>query len=221
MKRSGTLLRFLTVVAMLVATAIAIAAHRRNPVLPPPTEKLASFPMTLGEWGGRDVPMATDVLEMLGRDGDYLTRMYTTRPPAASPWVDLYIAYFARAYSGEGIHSPRNCLPGSGWSFLESSYITMQTPGHAPWQVGRYVIANGPARDLVLYWYQSGSRRYASEYAGKFYGMTDAIRSKRTDAALVRIITPIASNETPQSAEARAMGFAQQMVPFLSRYVPD
>lgn len=219
MKASDSLLRFLAVTVLLVATAFAIAVHRRSPPFAPHSEKLGAFPIKVGEWQGRDIPMRADVLQMLGPDGDYLTRLYTRHD---SPiWVDLYVAYFAKTYSEQGFHSPKNCLPGSGWSFLESTYITMQVPGRAPWQVGRYIIANGAARDLVVYWYQAGSRKYASEYAGKFYSFRDAIHSNRTDSALVRIITPIGSAETPDSAAARAMGFAQQVAPALSRFVPD
>jgi EpsI family protein len=219
MKASDSWLRFLAVTVLLAATGFAVAAHRRHPPSAPHAEKLAAFPITVGEWQGRDVPMREDVLQMLGPNGDYLTRLYTRKD---SPlWVDFYVAYFAKTYSDQGFHSPKNCLPGSGWSFLESSYITMRVPGRAPWQVGRYVVANGAARDLVLYWYQAGSRRYASEYAGKYYAFRDAVHSNRTDSALVRIITPIGSGETLELAAARAVGFAQQAVPALSRFVPD
>ena len=41
---------------------------------------------------------------------------------------------------------------------------------------------------LVLYWYQSHGRVIASEYWGKIYMVTDAIRLNRTDAALVRVL---------------------------------
>jgi EpsI family protein len=213
------MLRFLAVMVMLATTVAAIAIRRYNPPLAPKSEKLANFPMIMGEWAGKDVPLDPEVVRMLGTNGDYLTRVYFSTHAAA--WVNLYIAYFGRSFSGEGIHSPKNCLPGSGWSFLDSSYMTMQVPGRPSWQVGRYVIANGSARQLVLYWYHAGGRKYASEYAGKLYFITDSIRSNRTDAALVRIVTPINSGETPGSAEARAVSFIREIGPTLPRFVPD
>ena len=56
---------------------------------------------------------------------------------------------------------------------------------------------------MVLYWYQSHGRVVASEYWGRIYTVTDAIRYNRTDAALVRVIVPILG-DTPADVERRA-----------------
>ena len=73
-------------------------------------------------------------------------------------------------------------------------------------EINRYVIERGLDRQLVLYWYQSHGRVVASEYWGKIYTVVDAVRLNRTDAALVRVITPIpeATPQAEQAAEARA-----------------
>ena len=52
--------------------------------------------------------------------------------------------------------------------------------------VNNYSIQKGGERNIVLYWYQSGSRVIASEYLG----MRDAISNGRTDGALVRVVLP-------------------------------
>ena len=62
------------------------------------------------------------------------------------------------------------------------------------------MIQKGLDRQLVLYWYQSHGRVVASEYWGKFYLVRDAVRMNRTDAALVRVIVPMAPND--DNAEA-------------------
>jgi len=51
-------------------------------------------------------------------------------------------------------------------------------------------------RQLVLYWYQTHGRIIASEYSAKPYMVLDSIRMNRTDAALVRVITPLDRSET-------------------------
>jgi len=49
----------------------------------------------------------------------------------------------------------------------------------------------------------------------------DAIRTNRTDGALVRVITTVMPSESLQSAQERAVRFTQQMAPNLPRFVPD
>jgi hypothetical protein len=51
--------------------------------------------------------------------------------------------------------------------------------------------------------------------------LADSIRYGRTDAALVRIITPVVAGEDRSDARARAIRFAQQLVPLLPAYVPN
>jgi hypothetical protein len=51
--------------------------------------------------------------------------------------------------------------------------------------------------------------------------VTDAIRTNRTDGALVRIITPIMSNESVGTARTRAVHFTEQMAPYLPKFIPN
>jgi EpsI family protein len=88
-------------------------------------------------------------------------------------------------------------------------------------KINRYVIAKGLDHMLVLYWYQAHGRVVASEYWAKFYLVADAIRMNRSDGALVRIMTPIARNESPASAERRGIAFVQDVLPLLDRYIPQ
>src|SRR4029077_16516881 len=129
---------------------------------------------------------------------------------------------------GDTMHSPLNCLPGAGWTPVQNDRLALRVPtgsgtmgGQAerPIEINRYVIEKGLDRQVVLYWYQSHGRVVASEYWGKIYMVLDAIRSNRTDGALIRIPAPIVSSEA--DAEQRAIGFAQELFPFLGRYLPS
>jgi EpsI family protein len=150
-------------------------------------------------------------------DGEFVQRSYQT---GAQSWFDLFVAYFPTQRTGSTIHSPQNCLPGSGWTPVEFNRIPLQRPGGGSISVNRYVIAKGLDRRLVLYWYQSHGRAVASEYAAKFYLVADSIRLNRSDGALVRIVTPIKLGETESSAESRAVAFTQSFLPLLDSYIP-
>jgi EpsI family protein len=137
------------------------------------------------------------------------------------PYVDLYIAYFPSQRAGDTIHSPKNCLPGAGWSVLDSSHVMLSIPSHAPFPVNRSIIAKGDARQLVYYWYWAHDRGVASEYWAKYYLIADSIRMNRSDGALVRVTTPIYAGENAETAEQRMHPFVSDVVPQLRNYVPQ
>jgi hypothetical protein len=53
------------------------------------------------------------------------------------------------------------------------------------------------------------------------YMIADAMRLNRTDGALVRVITPIASNEEVSAARERAEKFSMRLAPLLPRFIPN
>src|SRR5262249_2840447 len=118
------------------------------------------------------------------------------------------------------IHSPKNCLPGAGWTPVQSDRIPLQRADGSRMTVNRYILGNGEHKLLALYWYQAHGRVVASEYDARFFLVADAIRMNRTDGSLVRILTPIASAADSTSAEARAEQFAKSILPDLDQFIP-
>jgi EpsI family protein len=167
---------------------------------------------------GSDLQIDQETRDVLGA-GDILSRVYI-RDKHSAP-VSLFIGYFPSQRTGQTIHSPKNCLPGAGWVFESSSTVDLMDAAGKPHRVGEYIIANGEARQFVLYWYQAHGRSVASEYMAKIYMVLDAMRLNRTDGALVRVITPMAPGEDPAAASARAEAFTRQLAPLLPRFIPD
>lgn len=217
-----------TVVICLLATVLMIQA-RGDVDQVPPSAPVSQFPVDVQGMTSQDVPISQESLDILGK-GEFLNRVYTTTsvgPGTASAAgsakvpVQLFIAYFPTQRSGQSIHSPQNCLPGSGWTFLRSGVTTFTDSTGKPYQVGDYLISNGRDKQEVLYWYQSHGRSIASDYKAKLLMLTDAIRYGRTDAALVRVITAVAANEDAQAAHDRVVDFAKAVTPLLPAYVPN
>ena len=209
--------RFAVTAALLATSATFLQARGHSEILPS-REPLASLPQQLGEWTGTDVPMQQDVLDILG-PGDFLQRYYENAS-TSQPFVDLFLAYFPSQRAGDTIHSPKHCLPGSGWLPTESGRVSISFPGRTPFEANRYVIAKGDERQLVLYWYWAHDRALASEYWAKFYLVADSIRLNRSDGSLVRVITPLLPGEGVEVAQQRLLSFAGNLVPRLDRYIP-
>jgi EpsI family protein len=210
-------LRFAMIAILLAGTAIFLQARSRSEILPV-HEPLASFPQQLGEWTGTDVDIPADALDVLG-PGDFLFRVYQNTA-VTEPDVEMFLAYFPTQRAGDTVHSPRNCLPGAGWSPVGSSRILISLPGHASFPANRYVIAKGDTRQLVLYWYWAHDRGVASEYWAKFYLIADSIRLNRSDGSMVRLTTPLGSGQSAEVAQERLLSLAENVVPLLNRYVP-
>ena len=209
--------RFAIAAALLLATALLLHARNHNEVFPW-RQPLASFPSQLGSWRGSDIPISTEVLNILG-PGEFVLRDYRDESDR-NPEVNLFIAYFPSQRAGDTIHSPKHCLPGNGWSPVESGRIQVSLPGRMPFTANRYVIASGDERQLVIYWYWAHDRAVASEYWAKFYLVTDSIRLHRSDGSLFRVITPLQRGESDAAAEQRLLAFAGNVIPLTGQYVP-
>jgi EpsI family protein len=129
----------------------------------------------------------------------------------------VYVGYYDRQAQGKTIHSPKNCLPGGGWEPLTQSRERIETAvGSVP--VNRYLIGNGPAKALVLYWYQGRGRVEANEYIVKWDLLRDQALLGRSDEALVRVIVPVVTTE--QEAYEQAVRVAQELVVSVERALP-
>jgi EpsI family protein len=88
---------------------------------------LATVPLELGNWSGRDVPMEADIIEQ-AQTTEYLNRTYeSSKHPGLS--VQLWINY---SRQGDNLrHTPEICLPSGGWNKIESQTRLLSVPvGH-------------------------------------------------------------------------------------------
>lgn len=188
----------------------------------PLQQPLTNFRLPIGEWRSEPPRMLDQKTLDILRVNDYLDVIYRN---SRGEWISLYIGYFADQQSGQIIHSPKNCLPGSGWDFLESTTVTIEIPRpNAPpikMLALRGILMNGDERLLSYYWYQSRGRFLSSEYWDKFYLVLDAIRYNRTDGALVRVLAPLAKDAPIDPIDARLKDFIIQFTPILQNdYFP-
>jgi EpsI family protein len=209
--------RLAAVLALLAFTALILQMRGWTESIPA-HENLEKFPLSVGDWRGTAKTISPEAVAVLG-PGEFLLRDFQ-RSATDAP-VNLFIAYFPSQRSGDTIHSPQNCLPGSGWTPIEKTHIPLHYDvNHVVW-INRYVVAKGLDRDLVLYWYQSHGRVTASDYWAKFYLFADSVRLHRTDGALIRIVTPLNKDENADQTEMRALAFARSIGPLLDQYIPN
>jgi EpsI family protein len=176
----------------------------------------ATVPARIAGFQATDLTLTDDERRAAGVT-DYLVRSYGGGAPADSAAFSVYVGYYDRQTQGRTIHSPKNCLPGSGWEALASEAVRIQTTAGAV-VVNRYLIRKGSQRALVLYWYQGRGRVASNEYRVKWNLLRDAALRRRTEEALVRIVVPVADREEPAfDLGARAV---QALIPAVARALP-
>jgi EpsI family protein len=203
--------------ALLLQAALFYATSRAENV--PGVQPLRFFPNVIGDWITAQEGYVDAETQAVLQADDTLSRSYATSSHASL--ANLFVAYFKTQRTGKTPHSPKNCLPGSGWEQLREDYLAIPIPGSSESiVVNRYLVARGDEKSLSLYWYQSRNRVVASEYRAKFWTVADAIRYNRSDTALVRVIVPVSGNDEA-AAERVAVEFVQSFFLPLRHYLPS
>jgi len=207
--------RILSIVLVAQFALFYAVAMRSETV--PPVGPLSEFPHEVSTWHIlQDNKIEPDVQEILKAD-DLLSRTYVD---GKGRGAFLFVAFFKTQREGQSPHSPKNCLPGSGFEPLESFPIDIQIPGRQePIHINRYLTARGEDKSVTLYWYQSRDRIIASEYAAKFWLIADSIRYRRSDCSMVRVVVPVRGDDVA-TANQTSVEFTQVVFPALLRQLP-
>lgn len=214
MRSHGLGIRFFFTAGTLLAGIVLLHSVSHGEAVPL-REPLGQLPLNMGGWQGRNDPLEDRIVSVLGVS-DYVNRAYTD---PRGQRIDLYVGYYKSQRTGETIHSPKNCLPGSGWEPVRAGRLTIPMAAAPAIVVNEYLVEKGPAQYLVLYWYQAHGRVIASEYSGKAWLVFDAITRNRTDEALVRVLTSTRNGEG--QARAQVVEFVQALYPRLNNFIPD
>ena len=86
-----------------------------------PNRSFDEFPLKIGDWRGEKGAFDAQVYDVLGVD-DYILANYAS--PGKEP-VSLYVGFYQSQKEGDLIHSPKNCMPGSGWNITQTSIETI------------------------------------------------------------------------------------------------
>ena len=219
-KKTGMPFLMPQVLAAVVVLAATVAIHffvdfrEKTPIIQP----FSKFPLVVGAWEGKRQFLEQQFIDVL-EFSDYTSINYS-KPD--SPPVNVYVAYYESQRKGKSIHSPETCLPGSGWVFKQAGTTTIPLSGEGALSVTvmRALMEKEDSRQLVYFWFDQRGRVLTNAYEMKLYNLWDALLKKRTDGALVRIITPISSSEKIDDADRRLQVFIKDINPTLREFIP-
>jgi exosortase D (VPLPA-CTERM-specific) len=168
-------------------------------------------------WSKEVRPIDPSVAEVLGADDTIVVNLGS---PEGTVY-NLYMAYLDAQRDGRSWHSPRQCIPGGGWKITSHTIEKTKTSAGAPFTYNRMIIEHRDNKQLVYYWYDQRGRKVANEFVMKFWLIVDAVTRKRSDGAMVRLITPITDTMTAEDGDARLQAMQARLQTFLPAYVPD
>jgi len=204
--------RFMTIYTLFAAAAVIIIF--RHDVAVPITRPLIQFPEQIKTWRmSRHIEFDDKTLAVL-KATDYLARQYAG---SDGKTIQLYIGYHSGSENDRGIHSPKNCLPGSGWLNISSERGALVLPD-STLNIVRAVYQKGDARELFLYWFQVRGHTLSNEYALKLATVVNSSFYGRRDASFIRVSVPVDSdvNQSRSSGEQ----FIRDIEPIIREFLP-
>lgn len=214
--RPGAII-FASAAAAAVLTIGASKIVTSDALIIPDRQTFSSVPEQFPGWSVTVLPIDPSVAEVLGADDSIVANM---RAPEGDDF-NLYFAYLNAQRDGRSWHSPRQCIPGGGWKIVSQKIVKSKAADGRPFNYNRLVIQNGDYRQLVYYWYDQRGRKVANEFVMKFWLIVDAVTRKRSDGAMIRLLTPIGEGMTVEDADRKLEGLARRVETFLPAYVPD
>lgn len=176
---------------------------------------LHDLPMQLGAWKASSEQSIGPEITAYLRPDEYILRDYVDQGSGAP--VNLFVAYFKSLQNSYGPHSPKICLPGSGWLVSSSKVVNIRVPDRAEAiPVNQFSMEQGSQHIVVLYWYQNARNVWAEEFQAKLRLLPDLIRYRRSDVSLVRVISPYTGSD-PDRVTANCVQFTQRVFPLLAQ----
>ena len=176
-----TFLAFLSVLVVTFLFCSAIGYYK------PQTSsrmEFKNFPMEKGGWVGQRDNLIPAIVEMLNPTEIFSATF--TNPDGIK--VHLFFDYFSQQNSRGGPHSPRNCLPGSGWTILDTEEREITIDGRTI-KIGRFYMRLGELEKVMDFWYVTRYGETANDYVFKLYTMIGSLTFRLNDIAFIRIIS--------------------------------
>jgi EpsI family protein len=161
----------------------AFYVYTRSEADIPINTPLDSFPQRAGDWSMTGQARFDERVLAVLLPTDYLSRSYVD---SAGDKLSLYIGFHNGGPKSGPIHSPKQCLPGSGWNRLKQEIRSVRVGGEDIPYVSA-IYQKDSEKQLFLYWFQVRDQILTNEYALKLAMIKNSVLSNRRDSAFIRL----------------------------------
>ena len=142
-----------------------------------------------------------------------ISRFYAT---ANGIPIEVFIGYQANAVVAGRLQSPRLIFP-ERWDYVWTKSAQLTVPSGKNVQVNWMLTQRGPAKRLVLYWYQARGVTFTGELYYRVALLKGRLLRGGSEIIVVRMSTQLADGENVDSAEQRLKEFAVVVQPELTK----
>ena len=206
-------MRVVVILVLLAGSGVYMSQHRDMEV--PLARAFSEFPPIHNGWKmvGQS-NLSEEVIKVL-LPTDYLSRRYVREDGAT---VDMYLSFFNGSPEAGRIHSPKNCLPGGGWTELSSRRRVLEL-GKEKVNLVQAVYAQGESREVIYYWYAMRGQTLSDEFSLKLAEIKGSMFHGRRDQSFMRISTY--SKDDLEVVTKRIEDFLRDFYPVIIEYLPS
>ena len=170
----------------------AFYVYTRSEADVPINKPLDLFPQRSGDWTMTGQARFDERVLAVLLPTDYLSRSYVD---SKGHKLSLYIGFHNGGPRSGPIHSPKQCLPGSGWNHLKQEIKSVTVGGEDIPYVSA-IYQKDTEKQLFLYWFQVRDQILTNEYALKLAMIKNSVLSNRRDTAFIRLSVMATDDET-------------------------
>lgn len=205
--------RFYILFIFLGIAAFYVYTHSEADI--PLNKPLDQFPQKIGNWTMTGQARFDERVLAVLLPTDYLSRSYVD---AAGNRLSLYIGFHDGGPDSGPIHSPKQCLPGSGWNYLSNEVKQVNLDGESIPYVSA-IYQKDTEKQLFLYWFQVRDQILTNEYALKLAMIKNSVLSNRRDSAFIRL--SVMGAESEEEATGIGEQFIQDFFPAIREALPQ
>jgi EpsI family protein len=169
----------------------ALYVYTRSEAAVPVNKSLDLFPQKAGDWTMTGQARFDERVLAVLLPTDYLSRSYAD---SQGNRLSLYIGFHDGGPDSGPIHSPKQCLPGSGWNHLKAEIRDVTVNGKTVPYVSA-IYQKDTEKQLFLYWFQVRDQILTNEYALKLAMVKNSVLSNRRDSAFIRLSVMVTDDE--------------------------
>jgi EpsI family protein len=208
--------RVLLVAASIVAAQAAVRAAEQYfaplPARAPELDLAQAIPVELqpDQWRGTDIPLASDVLHILGADV-VVNRDYRN---ALGETVGVNVAVF-RNYTLSPPHPPQACYPADGWTLQGTEVVPLNRDDPKSPKVLLYSFERQGEQSLVMFWMDLGGTIVFDRD-----GIRNVVRGLRPRSyqPLLKKVMLHTTVDAPERARLRLQGMATTLFEATTAY---
>jgi EpsI family protein len=207
MKKSH--LKYLTVITLTLLCSLIV--HRVETAQPIRNDKFFSFPLTIGDWTGKEVAMSEYVYQGIETPYLFLRNYYS--PQHHIP-VNLSMVWFDDR--NIAFHAPEACMGGFGNQVVEKSMKQVILHGNE-YQLDTLIVQM-PGQDKQLVWYFFDVDGYitTSQTDIRLHVLKKRLLGKRASASFIRLMAPY--TDDPAQTEQTLAAFLEFLLPLVPQY---